>query len=271
MDRHIKKTTFFRNELRADTLIRAEERTVKADWPLHWHDFLEIELITGGSSMQILNGQVFPLERGRLTLLRRTDYHGLQKVDGMTLLYLGLDDSLLSEDILAQIAAAEHISLQLNETEMQKMEGLLRLCILENAEEKPDKRYLKHLLYCIFLRIIRQLHTDEVLPHTVSAPMHKALIYIRMHFKENPKLEDVAALLHYNKSYFSAAFHKEVGVTYSAYVNQLKVDYAKELLLFTDLRITDICFECGFASQTNFLRLFKQNVGTTPLQFRLHR
>ena len=99
-------------------------------------------------------------------------------------------------------------------------------------------------------------------------PIQAALLYIHMHFRENPKLSQVAKIAHYNSSHFSATFHKELGTTYCDYLNMLKISYAKELLISTNLKILDICNECGFTSHSNFLRLFKENTGLSPLQFR---
>lgn len=56
--------------------------------------------------------------------------------------------------------------------------------------------------------------------------------------------------------------------TYSQYLNHLKISYAKNLLITTDLKIDRIGSECGFCSESNFLRVFKQVTGTSPLAYR---
>ena len=99
-------------------------------------------------------------------------------------------------------------------------------------------------------------------------PIQTALLYIHMHFRENPTLSQVAKIAHYNTSHFSSTFHKELGTTYCNYLNMLKISYAKELLISTNLKISDIGNECGFTSHSNFLRLFKENSGLSPMQFR---
>ncbi len=264
------KPIFTRQELRKETLITAQERTVRESWGLHWHDFIELELIIDGKGTQILNGKCFPLSRGRLSLLRMTDYHSLQNDGIFKLLHLGFDESVLPEEMLARIAAGDLVCFELEEQETQIFESLFRLCISENTAPTPDRKYLKHLIYCIFLRILKQMRETTLPIPEASSPIHSALLYMRMHFKENPKLEDVAKVAHYNKSHFSTTFRKEIGITYSEYINKLKIDYAKELLLSTALRVSDICFECGFASHANFLRLFKANTGMSPLQFRVY-
>jgi len=57
-------------------------------------------------------------------------------------------------------------------------------------------------------------------------------------------------------------------MTYTQYLNMLKTDYAKELLVSTDLKITEVCQECGFTSHSNFLRLIKAATGMPPMAYR---
>ena len=98
--------------------------------------------------------------------------------------------------------------------------------------------------------------------------MEAALLHLHMHFRENPSLGKLAAIAHYNASYFSTAFHSYTSMTYSQYLNMLKIDYAKKLLLTTNLKIADICQECGFTSHSNFLRLFRQQTTMSPAAYR---
>ena len=119
----------------------------------------------------------------------------------------------------------------------------------------------------IFSKILRQVPTRNAGGDS-DAGIQKVLLFLRMHFRENPCLGEAAKIAHYNSSHFSTTFHKQIGMPYNAYLNLLKISYAKELLLSTGLKIAEICFECGFSSQSNFLRIFKEQTGLTPSQFR---
>ncbi|MEE0945711.1 MAG: AraC family transcriptional regulator [Acutalibacteraceae bacterium] len=248
--------------------IIVSERFVKESSALHWHNFIELELVTGGSGYHILNGQRFELSRGSLYLLRLVDFHEVKPVPSLNLINMAIDDSLLSEELLAQLTAGKPLIYSLDEKETCVMEQLLRLCMEENDEKKPHQRYLKHLLICILLRILKLVPDNGDYVPLKDKPIQAAILYLHLHFRENPKLSDLAKISHYNTSHFSTTFHKELGMTYSQYLNMLKINYAKELLLSTPLKITEVCYECGFASQSNFLRLFKEYTGFSPLEFR---
>lgn len=257
-----------RDQIKPGAHIAVFDLSTNQACPLHWHNYIELELVTGGTGEEQLNGQRIPLSRGSLSLLRLTDFHEVAPESHLSILKMIIDDSLLAEDLLSEITARQTTFCQLNEQETTTLERLLHLCLEEETAELPDQRYLKHLLICILLRVLHLLPENEKSAPSGERPIQTALLYLHMHFRENPSLKDVAKIAHYNASHFSTTFHKELGMTYSEYLNMLKITYAKELLLSTDLKITEVCYECGFTSHSNFLRLFREKTGHSPMQFR---
>ena len=235
---------------------------------IHWHNYIELELVTGGYGNEVLNGHSFELKRGSLSLLRLTDFHEVIPSDSLSIMKLIIDDSLLSEDLLSELTKRGTLFCQLDDTETKTLEQLLTLCLDESNVDNINQRYLKHLLVCILLRVLEKMPATKATSTVGERPIQAAILYIHMHFRENPSLKEVAKIAHYNASHFSATFHKELGMTYSEYVNMLKVDYAKELLVSTKLKISEICFECGVASHSNFLRLFHKFTGLSPIQYK---
>lgn len=262
----------YRYLLKADTKegtdISVSERLVKTPTVLHWHNYIELELIIGGSGCHILNGQQFEVSRGSLYLLRLVDFHEVKPSPELYLINMAIDDSLLSEELLSQLTTNKPLIYSLEENETVVMEQLLRLCMDENNRKDPDKRYLKHLLICILIRILKLVPDNGDIISVNDKPIQAAILYLHMHFRENPALNELAKIAHYNASHFSTTFHKELGMTYCEYLNMLKINYAKELLVSTSLKVTQICYECGFTSHSNFLRLFKVQTGMSPMQFR---
>lgn len=248
--------------------IAVHDRVVLTESPMHWHNYLELELILEGEGFQRLNGVDQNLHRGCLTVMRLTDYHQVIPGTDLRLLNLMVDDKLLTEEMLGQLMAPQMMFYRLSETETVTMQNLFLLCMEENELPSPDRTYLKHLICCVFLKILKQLPVSPGGGTDMDRGIRAVLLYLRMHFRENPKLQEAADIAHYNASHFSTTFHKQLGMTYSAYLNLLKISYAKELLLSTNLKTSDICFECGFTSQSNFLKLFKEQTGMTPMQFR---
>lgn len=256
-----------KDQINNDTGISVHDKYVVDESPLHWHNFLEIELVLDGEGEQTLNGHSTALKRGSFSVMRLTDFHKVTPKGKLHLLNLKVDDRLLNEEMLLKITAGQTMYFNLTEQEVTVFESLFNLCMEENQSQTPDRRYLKHLLFCIFLRILRLApvtakSTDD------ERPIQTALLYLHIHFRENPTLKDVAKIAHYNTSHFSATFHKELGMTYCEYLNMLKISYAKELLISTNLKISEVCSRSGFTSHSNFLRLFNERLGMSPIKYR---
>lgn len=243
-------------------------REINKSHALHWHNYIELELITSGCGYQILNGQHIELSKGCLSLLRPNDFHQVEPGNNLQLLNMSIDDTLLPENMISKITAAQILFFRLKEQEMQTLEQFLHLGLQEISSPAPDRQYLKHLLMCILLRISHLIPDSSNPVSTKERPIQNSIQYLHIHFRENPRLSDAAKIAHYNTSYFSSAFHRETGMIYSEYLNMLKINYAKELLLSTDLKINDLYYKCGFRSHSNFLRLFHEQTGLTPTQFR---
>ncbi len=92
--------------------------------------------------------------------------------------------------------------------------------------------------------------------------------YIINHFTENFSRKDIASALNYEEHYFSSLFNENFGITLSRYTNLFRFNHACEQLLHTEKSITDIAFDCGFASIRSFNRIFKEFSGLTPNQYR---
>ena len=91
--------------------------------------------------------------------------------------------------------------------------------------------------------------------------------------KADLKLSDLAAMLHTNRSYVSAAINSHLHTDFCTYVNRRRVDYAKRLMdtpANSAMSLDAIAEMAGFSNPTTFYRAFKKYAGTTPGEY-LHR
>jgi AraC-like DNA-binding protein len=92
--------------------------------------------------------------------------------------------------------------------------------------------------------------------------------YIDTHLDTALELEKLAALVGLSPSYFTRSFYKAFGLTPHRYVVHCRVLRAQELMLATQLPLTEIALTVGFADQSHFSRRFTEVVGVTPGAFR---
>ena len=73
----------------------------------------------------------------------------------------------------------------------------------------------------------------------------------------------------YSKSHFLRAFHASTGKTSHPYIIQLRLEAARRLLRSKSLTLFEIALTCGFANDAHFSRVFRQNFGVSPRQYRM--
>lgn len=105
-------------------------------------------------------------------------------------------------------------------------------------------------------------------PENASNYMEKAKKYLFENYAENITLKDVADELFIHEAYFSKLFNQEIGEGFNAFVNGIRIERAKEQLKYSNKQLKDISNEVGFRSSSYFNRVFKQNVGISPMTFR---
>lgn len=92
--------------------------------------------------------------------------------------------------------------------------------------------------------------------------------HIDKHFREPLSLELLSALQHISKYHLAHEFKKYVGIPVNEYVICARLSYAKELLRFSKLAVSEIAYEIGMNNASYFIRIFKERESMTPGQFR---
>ena len=98
--------------------------------------------------------------------------------------------------------------------------------------------------------------------------VNESMRYIQKHFKERLTLQMVASRVYMNAQYFSRVFKRETGVTFTEYVNTLKIQYACKLLETTNYPAYRISSECGFTDPSYFNRVFFAHMNMTPKKYK---
>lgn len=250
--------------------ISVSKKTLNEDFPLHWHDFFEIEIIVGGSGTQILNGQEYPLGSGCIYMLSPTDFHEVKTREGIELYNLMFHESMLSEEFLQAISAESGDKIfYFNNSELAE---IIAMCDIIEAEYKNNKKYksefLRSMLECFLIVILRKLKfSDSPAEKRTEQHIQKAILYTQLHFKENPSLKEAAKTVSLNPNYFSQKFKETTGKTYTEYLTGLKISYAKKILRSSNLSVTEVCFACGFSSLSNFMKVFRERTGISPAMY----
>lgn len=98
--------------------------------------------------------------------------------------------------------------------------------------------------------------------------LRNAILYINANFTKQISFQQLCEENFVNPSYLSQLFRRELGITFTDYVAKLRIARAKELLLTTNIPITEVSEAVGYDYYFNFTKLFKKEMGCTPKQYR---
>lgn len=96
--------------------------------------------------------------------------------------------------------------------------------------------------------------------------------YVYGHYREKIYLDDIAGTLGISSSYLSRLFKRETGVSLQDFINDVRVEKAANLLIYSEETLPGIAGYVNFPSQSYFGKIFKQKMQMTPKKYReLHK
>jgi AraC-like DNA-binding protein len=94
--------------------------------------------------------------------------------------------------------------------------------------------------------------------------IYDGITYIHNNFAEDITAEQVAERVNMSYSFFARSFKAATGKTFKEYLNITRMNEAEQLLVNTDLPISEVAIRCGYNSVAYFTSLYKQYKGNTP-------
>jgi Response regulator containing CheY-like receiver domain and AraC-type DNA-binding domain len=99
--------------------------------------------------------------------------------------------------------------------------------------------------------------------------IEKAKEYLKLNYaKDDLTLEDVAKHVNMGPSYFSFTFKQEVGTNFVDFLNHIRLEKAKQLLMVSDCKSYEVSYQVGYNNPTYFSTIFKKYVGVSPTEYK---
>lgn len=92
--------------------------------------------------------------------------------------------------------------------------------------------------------------------------------YVKSNYKEEISLDEISKIANLTPTSFCRMFKAKTKKPFVEYLNEIRVSNACKYLIETDLGISEIAYECGYKTASNFNKLFKKLIGTTPKEYR---
>ena len=236
------------------------ERQLPFDYPLHWHEFYEIEYVLEGEAEFVINDKRYKATKNSFFFLTPVDFQSIKITKApLRVINVMFDGGLIETELGGIINAPAAVS----DYPQQKLDMLFGEYKRRQSLWKFSCRQILNLILADVCRVSgnagEAAHFDFI---------RNEQIYLQKHFFENITLNDAAARAGFSPNYFSRLFHKETGKTFNAYLTDLRISHAALLAEHTSKNVSDICEQCGFKNPAHFMRLFKKAHNMTVLKYR---
>lgn len=244
----------------------------------HRHDYYELAFLEEGSFVHIDERGEYMVEQGSLILVQPFIYHAKRADKPFRLLQIAfprktfqdmvqyLGDGLNWTELLQQgPVSIQPLTADQQRRAVSRFEDVMNTDYSNKALVRTKLRILLvTLLTDYFFQADRQMRQRRNRDSWLQNAMHAMLC------KEN-FTEGVDALVRLSgcsHEHLCRVMKDTMGVTPTAYINGLRLNYAEALLLHTDIPVLDICYDCGFNNLGYFYRVFKKRYGSSPQKFR---
>lgn len=137
-----------------------------------------------------------------------------------------------------------------------------------SSENPPTELTISLDIYKLFTELLNQTSIKSKSESSNEDNIANVKAYIFSHLNESLTVGKLAESVHMSPSHFSRVFKQQTGFSPYDYVLICRLNRAKEYLKKTDMPISQIAFEIGFNSESNFIYFFTAQAGISPRKFR---
>jgi AraC-like DNA-binding protein len=137
---------------------------------------------------------------------------------------------------------------------------------LSKLSHITDDEQLAPWLHETLERVMTCISSSTGRPSTV--PLAAALEFMSENLSRHIGRDDIARAAHLSPAHFSRLFRRELGISCSARLAQMRAERAAELLVQSDLPLVQVALQCGFSDQSYFTKVFRKYMGSNPHLYR---
>ena len=165
---------------------------ITKDYPLHWHDFYELEYIESGHATQIINGKSYQMSPGFVVLLSPVDFHSYENVsesDPLVIHNIRFSDLIIPSSIRSKLGTCAI-------SQLRDISSIIPVFHQLTKEYKDSdfgrEEFIRATITQLCIMVLRQanLETQTACKPTVEqySPIQEAVLYIRNHYRSQAEL-----------------------------------------------------------------------------------
>lgn len=241
----------------------------------HWHQSIELIFCTKGSITCFINAKRHIIAENELLLINSNVIHSLYS----TLEDKGIILQIPIQYLLSYYQEHPHVYFDIEQSNKTYILVELQALMLEMFRLKTEKlqgydlrihSLLYELEYILITHFAIEKNTNDVhiKTHKYLSRLSEIVEYLNEHYREDIYLEDVAEHFSLAPQYLSRFFKKYANISFSEYLNSIRLDHASRDLMNTDDSILCIALNNGFSNPRSFSNAFKNIYGMNPSVFK---
>ncbi|WP_160720535.1 GH39 family glycosyl hydrolase [Bacillus sp. USDA818B3_A] len=243
----------------------------------HWHDSIEIIFVLKGKVGVSVNDKRFELKEKDVFLINANDIHAIQHQDENLLLTIQLPIPDLKENIKVDsyvFSCKSFLYDEHHQAEFNELRSLLaQMMWVINKESEGYELQIKSLYFQLVYLLMKNFKEETEKESKLSSQKHierllRITSYVKDNFKQQITLNELSQIEFLSVHYLSKFIQKHLGMAFSKYVDSIRLDHAVKDIVFTDIPLTQIALDNGFASVKAFNRAFKEFYHQTPSEYR---
>lgn len=285
------KSHFFYVEEKRDFL-SAFDMTGVQTTQFHSHNFIEFAYVAEGTLRLIINGETVEFSEGDICLMEQNTKHAeVMSEEETKLVYISLSSDLF-EKIVDVDKSKSHEEQYLRAVMLQKKENYqfvhfrptsdatetaeTILSILNEASRhRPGSSHIIRGYVIRFLHLLTDEHTFSLTSTEKAHLRHRLYLDICAYTKKHCadiSIGELSEKFHYNADYFNRIIKEFSGMTYTEFLQSVRLEEAERLLIETGLSVSAAANEVGYHNLGYFYKIFRKKHGLLPNEYRsLHK
>lgn len=250
------------------------------DYPMHWKDSIEILFVIEGSIDVYIESDVYTLREREIEIINKNEIYSIKSQDkNNKVLVLDIDPSFFER----YYDPGENIffytnSLEGNNQDDEKYERLreyISIILYETVSKMDDyedeiEENLLNMMYLLLNSFHYLFYEEESLREdkVQLERYHRIISYLRANYMNKVSLQEIAEREYLSPQYLSYKIKDTFGQSFNDFLNGIRVEESRRLLLNTDKNILEISEEVGFSHVRYYNKHFKNRYSYSPLEYR---
>lgn len=257
--------------------------------PFHYHPELELVYVKEGNGKRIIGDKLDTFTDGDMVFIGSNLPHvwlsDERYYKGFPHLQVRSAVIYFSKEIFSQNFYELRESAKINDLFTRAARGIqingnTKKKIAEKLEKLKRKKDFERIIGLLeILNVIATSNEVDYITHegynssylqSKSDRLAEVYKYITANYHNDISLEDISKIANLSPTAFCRLFKQRTNRHFVEYLNEVRISNACKFLLETNLNVSEIAFQCGYKTLSNFNKIFKKTTGISPKEYRQH-